>query len=64
MDGFNNGGEESQSNQIAHLPYQKVEPNKFFIDEMTYLHKQFLIRLDLRTLAGPILGYKLVMLLR
>jgi hypothetical protein len=58
---FNNLAERHQSNNdVTRIAYQQAQERTFIVDSATYINKMFIVRLDLRTLAGPILGYKLV----
>ena len=61
MESFTNLSERHQSNNdMTRIGYQQAQARKFIIDSETYIEKMFVVRLDLRTLAGPILGYKFV----
>ena len=55
---FNKLGERHESSDLQSIEYKQSQTQKFIVDSMTFMEKMFIVRLDLRTLAGPILGYK------
>ena len=58
---FNNLAERHQNNNdMTRIAYQQAQAGNFICDSETYINNMFIVRLDLRTLAGPILGYKFV----
>lgn len=57
---FYNLADRLRSKELYKLPYQVLSIPDFVVDSRTYKERLFIIRLDLRTLAAHILGYKLV----
>ena len=54
--------ERHKQQSLTRMRYQQLEMPNFVCDSATYKNKLFIVRLDLSTLAAPILGYKLVVL--
>jgi len=55
---FNNLADRHQSTTVAPMSYQQPDVPHFVFDSMTFMERMFMVRLDLRTLAAPILGYR------
>lgn len=57
---FYNLSERIESKNLYKLPYQILPLPDFIVDTRTFKEKLFMVRLDLRTLAASVLGYKFV----
>lgn len=57
---FYNLSERIESKAINKRAYQVLPLPDFIVDFETFKERLFLVRLDLRTLATSVLGYKLV----
>ena len=60
---FSSLAEQHQQGHIRRMDYQELKLPQLVCDGNTFTDRLFMIRIDLRTLAAPILEYQLVVLL-